>query len=112
MQGNLQTISNHVWYGRNDVGYYIQGPTRGKGLFLQAQHGAMEVPPHVAASAVHSIDTIPVCVVDNGAFEAAGVAYDGEEFEAFCLMGDARPKKWYVMNRQLAYDLCNFPKVK
>jgi hypothetical protein len=39
---------------------------------------------------------LPVCLVDNGAFTAAGVCYCKEELVAF-VYPDTRPRKWYLV---------------
>lgn len=41
---------------------------------------------------------VPVCVVDNGPFEAAGVAYDEREYYRFH-NPDGRPKLWLLMKK-------------
>ena len=47
-----------------------------------------------------------VCVVSNPMFDAAGIAYDSSEFEAFREAGDSRPKTWLLLDTDLAKDLC------
>ncbi len=42
-------------------------------------------------------DVRPVCLVSNGFFNAAGVAYDKRELEAFLDPGDIRPKIFYAV---------------
>ena len=37
-----------------------------------------------------------ICVVDNGAFEAAGHAYSEEEMKAFSQPNDPRTRTWLV----------------
>lgn len=39
-------------------------------------------------------DYLPVCLVNNGMFTAAGICYSEKEFKAF-LYPDGRAKKWY-----------------
>lgn len=41
--------------------------------------------------------TLPVCLVDNGAFTAAGIAYRKEEFEAFNHPNDLRLRFWFIV---------------
>lgn len=43
-----------------------------------------------------SYGTLPVCLVDNGHFTAAGIAYCKEELECF-KRNDGRPKKWFIV---------------
>ena len=38
---------------------------------------------------------LPVCLVDNGPFTAAGIAYSQGEYEAFSYE-DPRPRKWFI----------------
>jgi hypothetical protein len=40
-----------------------------------------------------------VCVVDNFIFAAAGYAYDEQEFKAFNISSDTRPKQWFVYEK-------------
>lgn len=39
---------------------------------------------------------IPICLVDNGIFTAAGVCYDESEFKAFQEPNDPREKLWFI----------------
>lgn len=41
--------------------------------------------------------TLPVCLVDNGPFTAAGIAYSKDEMEAFSEPSDRRPKIWFIV---------------
>ena len=43
-----------------------------------------------------------VCVVDNGAFAAAGYAYDYAEYE-YMKREDGRTKKWFILPRVEMY---------
>lgn len=40
---------------------------------------------------------IPVVVLDNGPFEAAGIAYSKREFDAFTRPSDFRPKTYLLV---------------
>jgi len=87
------------------MGFYIQTPeAKGKANHLVKAYGASrlrvtpqwnEVPEGKAA----------ICVVDNGAFEAAGLAYSEEELRAFSEPTDRRPKTWLLMETKLAHKL-------
>lgn len=60
-----------------------------------------------------TVDTglVPVCVVDNGPFEAAAIAFDPREAEAFVRNpSDTRPKQWLLIRIEDAERLN--PKVK
>lgn len=43
-------------------------------------------------------DKVAVCLVDNGAFTAAAVAYSEGEFREFNRETDIRPKLWFVVD--------------
>ena len=47
-------------------------------------------------------DKVIVCLVDNGAFYAAGIAYDNYELQAFNHDNDPRAKIWYYLDKELA----------
>lgn len=54
----------------------------------------------------HSIgDKVLVCLVDNGVFTAAGIAYCDRDRDAF-LHPDPRPKHWYLVKRELLKQFC------
>lgn len=44
---------------------------------------------------------VPVCLVHNGDFTAAGVAYDEVELHRFNNPNDPRPKIWFQVERTL-----------
>jgi hypothetical protein len=46
---------------------------------------------------------LPVCLLDNILFTAAGIAYDERELNCF-LVDNGRPKEWYLVNIE---DLLN-----
>ena len=48
-----------------------------------------------------------ICVVDNGAFEAAAFCYSAREFEDFTEPSDSRPKEWLMMDKKTAEELVN-----
>ena len=41
--------------------------------------------------------SLPVCIVNNGPFTAAGVCFDELEYAAFNSPDDYRPKSWYYL---------------
>ena len=49
---------------------------------------------------VNSDSQLPVCLVDNGPFTAAGIAYDEDEFKVF-MHEDGRAKTWYIVDKNL-----------
>ena len=59
----------------------------------------------IARAGEATADEFPVCVVTNAWFEAAGVAYDSHEVEAFSDPSDPRPKTWLAVPRDEALRL-------
>lgn len=45
--------------------------------------------------------TVPVCWVDNGGFQAAGIAFDYQELTRFLMGTGARPHEWFLMPKDL-----------
>lgn len=90
------------------MGYYIQTPeNHGKADYLVREHGA-EVVDDVPA---WSDDYAIVCVVDNGAFEAAGYAFSPRELMAFAAQdrgGYQRPRTWLKMDKAKAQELSGY----
>lgn len=87
------------------MGCYINPRGTTKEAWLR-EHG---VPTNGPAPITES--HVPVCLVNNGPFNAAGVAFDSREVEAFNQPGDFRPKKWHVVSREavrLVSDLANY----
>lgn len=52
---------------------------------------------------------VPICIVDNGEFEAAAIATTPHEAAAFDIKSDVRPKTWMLITAEDAVRLC--PKV-
>ena len=87
------------------MGYYIQVPMHhAKAGQLAHQHGAELLSRAPEFSQVPE-DKLVICVVDNGAFEAAAIAYSEAELKAF-KYPDGRPKQWLLMDREKVYTLC------
>jgi hypothetical protein len=75
------------------MGFYVNPPNGSKEKFLEEKGIIQEnlkwgdVPQGF----------LPVVLVDNGPFTAAGIAYDEREFGAFNLPHDFRPKITYLV---------------
>ena len=90
------------------MGYYIQTPSaKSKARYLMDHEGAVAMPPGMGWNDRPDGKSI-VCVVDNGAFEAAGYAFDKAEFEAFD-RPDGRPRAWLLMDTHRVRELSGFP---
>ena len=95
------------------MGYYIQGPNKGKAQFLVEQYGAKFLS---ALDIPYEYSSIPgdkavIVVIDNGSFEAAALCYSNGEFEElvnFDIVDDPRPRKILMMDKELAYKLAGF----
>jgi hypothetical protein len=87
------------------MGYYIGVPSNhGKAELIRQLHGG-----EIIAAAPRWED-IPegkalVVVVDNGIFEAAGYAYDEQEYRAFTSPSDYRPRTYVLLDRDKAETL-------
>lgn len=82
------------------MGYYINPQGESKESFLMR-----EGTPLMCASFPEDDDLALVCLVDNGAFTAAGVCYDEDEMRAFDGARDMRPKRWFTVPKHLLYDV-------
>lgn len=79
------------------MGIYLETPFQlDKAMQLKRDHGAQVVnrPEHL--SDIPKDKTL-VCVVENGLFDAAGIAYSQEEMESFAHY-DGRPKTWMLID--------------
>lgn len=90
------------------MGYYIETETnKGKLEILVARYGAIRLtgkPTEV------NPEFVPVCVIDNGPFEAAAICYNKQEAEQFNQKHDPRKREWCLLSRLNAETLC--PRVK
>lgn len=97
------------------MGYYLQTPGRNheKAAALVARYGGHEISSPPASLAELPEDTALVCVVDNGPFEAAALAYCDEEMREFAaerFKADPRPTQWVVLNnKEQVYKDAGFP---
>jgi len=88
------------------MGYYIDGPAKGKAVFIKGKYGA----DIISTPAVFNVPAgkALICVVDNGPFEAAAYCFNVREFKAFSDHADPRPKKWLLMDRSKAEELTGY----
>ena len=80
------------------MGYYINPPD-GSSKEHWLHNNAREVSPRELAAFDFSGPDLPICLVDNGFFTAAGICYCPEELEVF-QHDDGREKKWFVATKQ------------
>ncbi len=78
------------------MGYYINPPEGTKEEWL-VKHG-VGVTPGMVREWDFKGDYLPVCLVQNPSFTAAGIAYDKDEAQVF-LAPDSRPRRWFSVSR-------------
>lgn len=86
------------------MGFYInpENQTKERWLVNEAQF-LSSAPPTFPESK----DEVLVCLVDNGPFTAAGIAFDEDEMKAFIgPNNDERAKFWFVAPRDRIIDVC------
>lgn len=90
------------------MGYYIEtGTLHEKAEIIKKKYGAKLITREEAAELVKDPLNGVVCIMDNGAFEAAGFAFNESEFAAFA-RPDPRPRQWLRMNRKRLCELTGF----
>jgi hypothetical protein len=77
------------------MGLYINPPQESKETFLD-QYGRMITLSDFLTFDFTS-DEVPVCLVDNGPFTAAGIAYDAREVKAWTDPNDYRLKEYWAV---------------
>lgn len=81
------------------MGYYIKPLDKTKEAFLW-DHGEL-----VSRDVVLSHDLtgakLPVALVDNGAFTAAGICWDRHEVEAFTRLSETRPILYFLVPKEV-----------
>lgn len=75
------------------MGMYVNPPTMSKEDWLKANG----VPTGSNPGAITETQ-VPVCLVNNGLFSAAAVAYNDRELAEFS-RPDGRPKSWYNVTK-------------
>ena len=87
------------------MGFYVNPEKESKEAFLDRE--GLEVPK--ADWDKIPKDSIPVILIDNGMFTAAGIAYDKSEYEVFTGR-DGRPKKIFIVKKSKLKEIgCDFP---
>lgn len=90
------------------MGYYIEtGSNRGKAKFIADNHGGQIIRFDDARRMMNDGSHDIIVVMDNGPFEAAGFAYDMEEFKAFTDPNDFRPRQFVALPKGVGRSLSN-----
>ncbi len=87
------------------MGYYINPPSGTKEEWLN-NNGLEVTGPEWGLLATNFPGRVYVCLVDNGPFTAAAIAYNEQEFDVFNAPDDTRPRKWYVVPSDCIIDVC------
>ena len=91
------------------MGFYIEGPRKGKAEFLKKEYGAVQVRVGNAKEALGNPELAVICVVYNSTWDAAGFAHNLREFERMEVRADdQRPRRWMVMDRETAEKLSGY----
>ena len=89
------------------MGAYINPPNHGKEQWLNTNGVKLSNPSTDLLKSKITDEKVPVCLVDNGPFSAAGIAFSEAEVDAFTSPTDFRPKQWYVVDRKVARKVSN-----
>ena len=94
------------------MGFYVQtdNPLR-KTEYLVLKRGGRLIDKPKTFSDIPE-DKALIVIVDNGIFEAAGLAYSQAEFESFTLPTDHRQKKYVLLEKKLAHTLAGYDEEK
>ncbi len=88
------------------MGYYIETKEPlNKAEQLLKEHPEIQ-PVLLQPTFDNTLDTFNVCVVSNGMFDAAAIAYSPEELAYFLSPNDTRKKIWLKVPRHLILQLC------
>lgn len=85
------------------MGCYVNPQDQTKEAFLAAE-GRPVTQEEAGRTDFDSGAELPVVLVNNGAFKAAGVAYEREEFDAFAYP-DGRSKQWFMVSRAKLFEV-------
>lgn len=88
------------------MGVYVNQIDMTKEEWLESFGEKLAGPPISISERPGSL--LPVCLVDNGLFTAAGVAYSEVELEVFAYRpGDTRPKTWFWAPKEKLLEASN-----
>ena len=83
------------------MGYYLNPPNVSKEQWLTKNAVELDGPP---SESPDSDGYYAVCLVDNGLFTAAALAFDARELAVFTEPTDFRPKRWFLVDSEQAME--------
>lgn len=84
------------------MGYYINPRNQTKEQFLLEK--GVPISSYNLQYFDFRSDKLPVCLVDNVIFTAAGILYNQKEIQAFTDPYDSRPKEFFLVKRSDLVD--------
>jgi hypothetical protein len=93
------------------MGIYINGEDEAKISFLTTHgtekarincHPLPDVPLTWSFQDFRDANSLPICLVLNDGFMAAGIAWNQDEFNRFQLRGDPRARYWFALPNDIA----------
>lgn len=91
------------------MGWYINVPqNRNKAQQLIDLHSARRCTFEEARTALGNANIAPICVVENGYFDAAALIFSESELRSFSDPDDLRPRTWMLMDREKAEVLSGY----
>lgn len=88
------------------MGYYVNPKEMTKEQWLKENAKLIDTSRARATwNSLTSGNELPVCLVDNGPFTAAGICYNEDEFKVF-LEPDGRSKMWFVAPKEKLLEVC------
>ena len=86
------------------MGFYIDGPTKGKASHILNNWGGIRF-ELIRKFEDTPINMVPVVVVNNGSFEAAGICFNEREYKGFTNPYDPRPREGIYVPRKKIIEL-------
>lgn len=93
------------------MGFYIQGPSTSKAPFIVSEYDGKIISEPNNFEDIDSNKAL-ICVVNNGAWDAAAYCHCAREFEYFIDASDPRPKTWLIMDKNKAEELSGYKRCK
>lgn len=83
------------------MGYYINPPGYSKEEFLMKNGIFIQQSELPTDFTDFPNDCLPVALLDNGPFTAAGICYDPREYQVFKNVKLGRPIQWFLVKKEL-----------